>query len=241
MKILIAGGSGGIGLATIHACLQRYPDAQIHASYRTTQPVLDHPRVQWHLLDIDINNGSDREQSLADLATKLGKIDILINTIGFLHSREKRPEKALKQFDADFFQQNINSNTLPSILLAKHFSAALKSDSKSVFVSLSARIGSINDNITGGWLSYRCSKAALNMAMKTIAIEWQRTLPNCCVLLFHPGTTDTGFSKPFQKNLPAGQLHSADVTAHALLDLIDDSSATDSGRFASFDGHDIDW
>ncbi|WP_420590144.1 SDR family NAD(P)-dependent oxidoreductase [Bacterioplanoides sp.] len=235
MKILIAGGSGGIGLASIHTCLQRYPDAQIYASYRTTQPEFDHPRVHWHLLDIN------DEQSLADLAKTLGKIDILINAIGFLHSETKRPEKALKQFDVDFFQQNINSNTLPSILLAKHFSTSLKSDNNSYFVALSARIGSISDNRSGGWLSYRCSKAALNMALKTIAIEWQRTVPNCCVLLFHPGTTDTGFSKPFQKNLPCGQLHSAEVTANALLDLIADSTPADSGRFASFDGNDIDW
>jgi hypothetical protein len=59
--------------------------------------------------------------------------------------------------------------------------------------------------------------------------------------LFHPGTTDTELSKPFQKNLPTGQVHSPEVTAKALLNLIERSGPSDSGSFVSFDGTEIDW
>ena len=68
--------------------------------------------------------------------------------------------------------------------------------------ALSARVGSIDDNQLGGWYSYRASKAAMNMLMKTASIELARTLPKIKLIAFHPGTTDTPLSKPFQKKRP---------------------------------------
>jgi len=151
------------------------------------------------------------------------------------------PEKTIKNFDLEFFYKNISANTLPGVLLAKHFMTSMNKQNNTFFIVLSAKIGSISDNKTGGWLSYRASKSALNMAIKTISMEWKIKVPNCCVLLFHPGTTDTDLSKPFQKNLPEGQLHSPEVTAKSLFDLIEKSNPNDSGKFISFDGSEITW
>jgi len=236
MKILVAGASGGIGLAIVKECLHRYPDAVILATCHSKPVTFHHPQVQWHTLDIRC------EAQVARLAGATDVLDMVINAIGFLHSAQHRPEKSLKDFDTGFFAGNISLNTLSGVLLAKYFEKALQGASgTSYFVAISAKIGSIKDNNTGGWLSYRMSKAALNMALKTVSIEWRRKLPNCCVLLFHPGTTDTPLSLPFQKNLPAGQLHSPAVTAKALLDLIAHSGPRDSGRFVSYSGNEIEW
>ena len=235
MKILIIGGSGGIGSALVKSCLDYYPDGDVIATYNTHCQDVVHPRLQWRQLDVT------SEKEIEDLSIELGSIDLLINAVGFLHSKYKKPEKALDEFDTGFFYDNININTLPSILLAKHFMRSLQSGNKTYFVALSAKIGSISDNSIGGWLSYRVAKSALNMAMKTISIEWSRKMPNCCVLLFHPGTTDTELSKPFQRNLPKGQLHSVTYTAESLLELISNSSPEDSGRFISYNGSDIIW
>ena len=68
---------------------------------------------------------------------------------------------------------------------------------------LSARVGSISDNELGGWYAYRSSKSALNMMLKCFAIEVKRRFRNVSVIVFHPGTTDTQLSKPFQANVPA--------------------------------------
>ena len=235
MIIMILGGSGGIGFAVLRRFLHSYPDAEIIATYNSRCPGFEHIQLKWHKLDLT------EEQEIEDLSNEIGAVDILINAVGFLHSSSKKPEKTIKDFDFEFFQQNIRNNTLPSILLAKHFMNHLRSDNKTFFIVLSAKVGSISDNRAGGWLSYRASKSALNMAIKTISIEWKRKLPNCCVLLFHPGTTDTKLSKPFQNNLPHGQLHSPEVTAKALLDLIKRSGPSDSGKFISFDGTEIGW
>ena len=58
----------------------------------------------------------------------------------------------------------------------------------------------------GGWYTYRASKSALNMLFKTAAVELARRAKNTKLVLFHPGTTDTDLSKPFQKNVPEGKL-----------------------------------
>lgn len=236
MHIIVIGASGGIGLAIVKRCLEQFPSADIVATYYEHCVNFSHPQLRWQSLDVT------NESAIEQLAADFDSVDIIINAVGFLHGDGLRPEKSIKQFDKQLFSRNTELNTLPSIYLAKHFQRALKASKREAFfVALSAKVGSISDNRLGGWLSYRTSKAALNMAIKTISLEWQRTLPNCCVVLFHPGTTDTALSKPFQKHLPQGQLHSAADTASCLLDLLERLSPTDSGKFLSYDGNEIVW
>lgn len=235
MKILILGGSGGIGSALINAYLALKPNASIYATYHNHMPTLDDPRLQWIPVD------TSSEDDIKMLADQIDQLDILINAAGILHTEHKQPEKTIKSFDIDFFNETIAANTTPTLLLAKYFCGKLNSGNPTHFVALSARIGSIEDNKIGGWISYRCSKAALNMALKTISIEWSYKQPNCCVFAFHPGTTDTDLSKPFQKNVPEGKLFSADYVADCLISQIASKTADDSGKFFAFDGEEIPW
>ena len=235
MKVLVVGGSGGIGLAIVKAFLERNDVVSVVATYHAGERAFCHENLQWVSLDVQ------DEVAIQTLASEIGDLDVLVNAVGYLHSPGAMPEKTIKEFDVSQFERNIALNTLPSILLAKHFMNSLKSNSSTFFITLSARVGSIEDNRVGGWVSYRASKAALNMAIKTISIEWQHKLPNCCVLLFHPGTTDTLLSKPFQKGLPEGQLHSAEYVAESLLTLLEGMDSMDTGRFVSFDGGSVPW
>lgn len=236
MNILIIGGSGGIGLSVLKDCLRHYPDADVIATYHDRNIDFQHPRLQWRRLDVT------SESDIQAFSQSTPPLNIIINAVGFLHSDIHRPEKSIQEFNCELFEKNISLNTLPSILIAKYFEKSLKAAKGNTFyIVLSARIGSIKDNNVGGWISYRISKAALNMAMKTISIEWKYKLPRCCILLFHPGTTDTQFSKPFQKNLPKHQVHSSAVTSESLLMLIKKSTPSDTGQFISFDGTEIDW
>lgn len=235
MKILIIGGSGGIGQALIEHCLSAYDDVTIYATYHSTPPAVQHEHIVWFKTDVSA------EQDVMALAQHVPHLNMLINTVGALHQPDKRPEKSINEFDPVFFQNNLSANALPTLLLSKHFANHLKGKHQTYFVSFSARIGSIEDNRIGGWISYRCSKAALNMAIKTISIEWKIKQPRCCIIAFHPGTTDTQLSKPFQKNVPTDKLFTPDYVAQCLLNVLTKITPTETGKFYSYSGDEIPW
>ena len=235
MNILIIGGTGGIGLAIIQQLLIIKPHANIHATFFRHQPQYQHSQLHWHHLDISLEN------QIAALAKQLPQLDVVINAVGMLHTAKHQPEKSIQQFDVAFFQTNIQINTLPSLLIAKHFMTSLRTSPRSYFVTISAKVGSIEDNKLGGWISYRSSKAALNMAIKTISIEWQTKLPHCCVIAFHPGTTASALSEPFQRNVAPHKLFTPTYTAQCLLHLLAILTPEDTGQFLSYNGNILPW
>ncbi|PSV38243.1 short chain dehydrogenase [Photobacterium sp. GB-27] len=235
MHILILGGTGGIGSALIKAYLSQDAVNHIHATYHNSHPTIEYPQLTWHRTDVS------KDSDVAKLSETVGQLDIVINTVGMLHNGDMMPEKTITQFDSDFFNQNIATNVLPTLLIAKHLSPKLKSKTLNYFVTVSAKIGSIEDNHLGGWISYRSSKAALNMALKTISIEWKNKKFNTCVFAFHPGTTDTNLSKPFQRNVPEGNLQTPEKVAAALINLLQRLNLKDNGKFFSYDGTEIPW
>jgi NAD(P)-dependent dehydrogenase (short-subunit alcohol dehydrogenase family) len=187
--VLIVGGSGGIGRALISELLTRYPETQIGASYYQGQSKVEHERLSWQVLDV-------RDSSAIDSwASDYKRVDWIVNAIGYLHGPYGGPEKSIRSPNPDFLLENIRINTLPTLMLAKSFAAGLKQSPAPLLATLSARVGSIEDNRLGGWYSYRISKAALNMALKTLSVEWKHSHPRGCVAALHPGTNDTALSR----------------------------------------------
>jgi NAD(P)-dependent dehydrogenase (short-subunit alcohol dehydrogenase family) len=118
----------------------------------------------------------------------------------------------------------------------KHFAPLMPRDRRAVFAALSARVGSIGDNRLGGWHSYRASKAALNMLLRNLAVELGRSHPQAVVAGLHPGTVDTGLSKPFQKAVAEGKLLTPAFSAERLLAVLDGLTPADSGGVFAWDG-----
>ncbi|MDT3322115.1 SDR family oxidoreductase [Shewanella sp. SP1S2-4] len=235
MKVLIVGGSGGIGQAMVKQVQETYPDATVHATYRHHLPQDRQNNIQWHQLDVT------NEAEIKLLSEQLTELDWLINCVGILHTQDKGPEKSLQSLDIAFFQHNLTLNTLPSVMLAKHFCHALKQSDSVRFAVISAKVGSITDNRVGGWYSYRASKAALNMFLKTLSIEWQRNMKHCVVLSLHPGTTDTPLSQPFQQSVPQGKLFTPEYVANCLLPIIANATPAQTGCFFAYDGNELPW
>lgn len=229
------GGSGGIGSALALQLCERDEIDQVVVSWHERRPTITHPKLDWQVLDLL------HEASIASLFERIGSVDYIVNTVGFLHGKGWAPEKALNKFDAELFMYSLSINALPTLLLAKYARPVLAASERPIFAVVSARVGSISENHSGGWHSYRCSKAALNMAIKNISIEWRRVLPRCVVAALHPGTTDTVLSKPFQANVAASQLFSPERTARHMLDTLDKLTPQDSGFFWSWDGGKLPW
>ena len=123
-------------------------------------------------------------------------------------------------------------------MAAKHFFKLLTHEQRAVFASLSARVGSISDNKLGGWYSYRAAKAALNMLIKTAAVELARTQPNSVVPAMHPGTVSSALSAPFSG---ARLGRPAAIAAAEMLRLVDTFDPGTSGSFYAYDGTQLPW
>ena len=160
---------------------------------------------------------------------------------GILHSQNIKPEKRLEDFDAQTFIDVITSNSLTPMLWIQKLTPLLTGKSPCKFVLFSARVGSISDNRLGGWYSYRASKAALNMMVKTAAIELARRAKNIKLIAFHPGTTDTALSKPFQKNVPVNKLFTAEFVAKQLLAIVEEAPLDQTASYLDWQGDTINW
>jgi len=242
VRVAIVGASGGIGSALLRSLASRDDVDNIAATYFTTPPASQQAmakqadgRIHWSKLD------AGNEAEIAIWSKNLGPLDWLINCVGMLHTDEQGPEKSIRTFSPEHFAHSMASNCLPTLLLAKHVHAAFKKSDNAVFATVSARVGSISDNRLGGWYSYRSSKAALNMALKCLSIEWARNSGKVRVIAIHPGTTDTALSKPFQANVPTEKLFSTDKTARLLIEQLEQAQHHPSGRFIAYDGEEIVW
>ena len=233
--ILVTGASGGIGRALLGALLESFPGTRFHGTHYRSPVTFTDERVQWQ--QIDLRN----QDAIADWAQTFDRVDWLLNCAGFLHDEIGGPEKSIRAVNSEFLLESVRVNTLPTLLLAKYFAAALKRSPAPLLATVSARVGSIEDNRLGGWYSYRMSKAALNMALKTLSIEWKHSHPRGCIAALHPGTNDTALSKPFQANVAQKNLFRPEYTAAMLVKLLARLQPTDSGNFWAWDGTRIAW
>lgn len=215
---LVVGSSGGIGAA--FADHLEAAGAAVHRASRSGP------------IRIDYDEPETIETALAGIDT----LDLVVVATGLLHGEDKGPEKSTRALDADWMLRNYRINTVGPMLVARHALPKMRRDAKTVFAALSARVGSISDNRLGGWHSYRMAKAALNMGLRNLAIEHARRWPSGLVVGLHPGTVDTGLSKPFQGNVADGKLFDADWAAGEMLRVLDGLGPEATGRVFDYAG-----
>lgn len=230
---VVIGAGGGIGGALVDALEASGRYACIHALSRRAPP--DRGAVSGGIIDVT------DEASIADAAERIGApLDLVIIASGILHENGRMPERALRELTGAGLARLFAVNTIGPALAIKHFAPLLGRDRRTVIAALSARVGSISDNRNGGWYSYRASKAALNMIVKSAAIELARTRPQALCVALHPGTVDTALSEPFQRGVPAGTLFAPAHAARQLLDVMDGLAPAQSGDIFAWDGSRID-
>ena len=237
LRCIVVGSSGGIGGALVEQLVNSPQVTHVHSLSRTGQ---SHPSTKVANLSFDFTD-EDSLIAAAQTLQEVGPFDLILIATGLLQGEGISPEKNLRALSHDSLAKSYEVNVIGPAMSAKYLAPLLRRDKKAVFAALSARVGSISDNRLGGWYAYRASKAALNMILKTLALETQRRFKNQLIIGLHPGTVDTALSKPFQGNVPEGKLFTPAFSAEQLLGVIDKLSEKDSGFLFDWAGEKIEF
>lgn len=234
LNVALVGATGGIGRAFYANLRANKAVANLIALSRS--PIED---GEW--LHLDLTKQETIEAAASQIKSRLNTLDLVIVSTGMLHddTHNIQPEKTWRHLDANAMQTAFAVNTIGPALVAKHFLPLLNRTQKTAFAAISARVGSIADNRIGGWYAYRASKAALNQIIKSAAIELARSNPNAICVGLHPGTVDTGLSKPFQRGVADGKLFTPAQSADYMLTVLNTLKPEDSGQLFAWDGKSI--
>ncbi|MFN4011434.1 MAG: SDR family NAD(P)-dependent oxidoreductase [Pannonibacter sp.] len=188
---------------------------------------------------LDLTDEASIAKAAAHIAATGQPLRLVFNATGMLHDGDIQPEKSWRTLDPAAMARSFAINAIGPALLMKHLLPLLAGDGKSVFATLSARVGSIGDNHLGGWYSYRAAKAALNQLVHSAAIELARKRPEAACIVLHPGTVASRLSDPFAK---AGlNVRPAEEAAAKLLAVVDALRSQHSGSFHDAEGKEIVW
>lgn len=224
---LITGANRGIGLTLTKQYLNE--GWQIIACCREENPAAlsalsaQYPQ-QLKVYALDVTN-TGQIQALAT-ALKDTAIDVLINNAGVY------PESELGHVDSEAWLQAFNVNTIAPLKISEAFLPHVAKSQLKKIVALSSKMGSLDDNTSGGSYIYRSSKTALNMVIKSLSIDVKPYGIACCVL--HPGWVLTDMGGP-------NALIDTEQSASGLRQVIDALNLENTGSFIAYDGKVIPW
>lgn len=217
--VVVTGANRGIGLAFVKQYLAK--GFNVTAVVRKASD--DLTATSATIIDgIDVASESDVEKLQQQLANK--PVDLLINNAGIFHN------ETLSNIDFENIQRQLEVNAIAPVRVTHALQQQLTKGAKVAMIT--SRMGSISDNGSGGYIGYRMSKAALNAASKSLAIELANREVNVAIL--HPGFVQTemvGY---------AGDI-SPEVSASRLIERIDALSLENTGTFWHSNGEELPW
>ncbi|MEP1934897.1 MAG: SDR family NAD(P)-dependent oxidoreductase [Roseibium sp.] len=224
---VIIGATGGIGsaIATVAEVSDRY--GRVIRLSRTSSPSLE-------LID-----EASIEAAARWLKEQPGEIALILDATGALTLGDHKPEKSWRELDPSALADTFALNAIGPALLMKHFLPLMPRDGRSIFATLSARVGSISDNQLGGWYGYRAAKAALNQLVRTASVELKRKKPESICVALHPGTVRTQLTEGFAKT--GLEVQDPEQAAKRLLTVVEGLRPEDTGGFFDHLGKPVSW
>lgn len=237
IRAIVVGGTGGVGQAFVQALSESALVSNVIATSRRPQTAAGTEKLTW------VHADTTDEATLIALAEHVKTVDFrpnfVINCSGVLHTDSFGPEKTWRHLDSATMQHVFAVNAFGVALLGKYLLPLFHRRGRSVFASISARVGSIDDNRSGGWYSYRASKAAHNMLLKTLSLEACRKYPELVCASIHPGTVDTRLSAPYTRRYDPNKLFSPEHSVQCMIQVLGELGPSDSGGFFAWDGQPI--
>ena len=216
--IVITGANRGIGLEIARQCVDR--GDEVIAVCRKSNEELD-------ALDIRVIDGVDvtSDESVARLASQLDgtRIDYLVNNAGILE------RTSLDDLDFNSMERQFRVNSIGPLRVTAALWPNLGVGSK-VFI-ITSRMGSIDDNTSGGSYGYRMSKAAVNIVGKSLSVDLKEA--GIAVFLLHPGWVATDMTG--QTGIEVQE------SASGLIKRMDTLDMSDTGSFWHQEGYQLPW
>ena len=233
-NIIIAGSTGAIGGEFTELYANNSNVEKIIALSRKPTNT-NHNKIQ----SVEIDYYNEATFKNLDEISQLDSISKIIIATGILHTDQIRPEKSIDSIAGEDMRNVFQVNVFGPILLVKKLLPLIKKSKGVKIVFLTARVGSISDNVLGGWHSYRSSKSALNMMIKNLAIELKRLNKEHVVIGIHPGTVKSHLSEPFLRHVKH-DIFNPKESVDLMTQVISKVSQTDSGKCFDFSGKVID-
>ena len=226
-QVLITGANRGLGLEftkqyaadgwNVLACC-RHPQSamQLQALAQT------HPNIKIFSLDVADFTQID---ALA-LQLKDSAIDLLINNAGVY------PSSSFGDVDYDEWAQGFKINSMAPLKMAEAFVQQITRSQLKKIATITSKMGSIDDNTSGESYSYRSSKCAVNMVMKSLSIDVKPY--GISTITLHPGWVQTDMGG-------VNGLINAQTSVTGLRKQIAALSLDNTGKFMAYDGKAINW
>ena len=224
-SLLVTGGNRGIGLEFVRQYAAE--GWRVHAACRRPEAARELAAVEGDVAIHRLDVADDRQ--IAALAEGLADeaLDILVNNAGV-----GGPREGFGETDTATWLDVFRVNSIAPLHMAERFIEHLMRGRRKLIVGLTSRMGSIADNTGGGYYIYRSSKAALNAAMKSLAIDLAPR--GVAVVVFHPGWVKTDMGGPGAQIAPQ-------ASVAGMRRKIESLGPADSGRFFNYDGSPLPW
>ncbi|WP_045498247.1 SDR family oxidoreductase [Vibrio hyugaensis] len=225
--VFITGANRGIGLSLTELYLQQ--GDQVHATSRnlTDSKELHALASRYNTLVLHELDVTDY-QRVAQLASELPAIDLLINSAGYYGPKGY----GFGNTDIEEWRQVFEINTIAPLKLVESFYPLLQQSKAKKIACISSKVGSMTENTSGGGYIYRSSKAALNSVVKSLSNDL--TDEGFTVLALHPGWVRTAMGGP-------NALIDTQTSADGLAKVIEQSTQENSGQFINYDGTELPW
>jgi NAD(P)-dependent dehydrogenase (short-subunit alcohol dehydrogenase family) len=178
------------------------------------------------LVEIDVTDARSVKRAAAEVGE--GAVDLLINCAGVMG----KSDQTIGTIDYDDWSRVLDVNVMGPARVTEAFLERVVQSSSRTIVTITSGMGSLADNTSGGYVPYRTSKAAVNMVMRSAAIDLARQRVICVVM--NPGWVKTDMGGPGARLTP-------EQSVTAMRRLIGRLGPKDSGKFYNYDGREYPW
>jgi NAD(P)-dependent dehydrogenase (short-subunit alcohol dehydrogenase family) len=220
MRAAVIGSNRGIGLAITEQLIQEGHEVYAFCRKKSAELVALKPFKIFE--DFNVTDFEKMQSILIE--NKINNIDQLFHVSGIMLA------SSLDNFDIEAIKEQFLINSIAPILTCQIFLPHLSENAK--LGLLSSRMGSIEDNDSGGAYGYRMSKSALNSAGKSLAIDLKNQ--NKAVFLLHPGWVKTDMTEH------TGHLNTKE-SAQGLIKIMQEKTIKDTGTFWHVNGEQLPW